>query len=227
MSIRCIYLSLGAVGNVGKTTVARHVLAPGAKAEVRTVETRSGDGAGAIASGELVAYLFSPPPEGAVIDIGVGDTADALAALTLVGRQDSSLPARLRIVVPMLGDAKSVAGLRWLLGQLPDGLCPVVRACWNRVRRREPIREDLVRAIRAVVKTTGAMLCSSMLHESSLFDPSHPLVRTYGSLAAVAALPDEQIRAASLSDIPALLSARDSAQAAVADCRAVFAALNE
>jgi hypothetical protein len=46
-------------------------------------------------------------------------------------------------------------------------------------------------------------------------------------VAAVAAIPDEQIRAASLSDMPALLSARDSAQAAVTNCREVYAALAE
>ena len=228
MSIRCIYLSLGAVGNVGKTTIARHVIAPGAKAEVRTVETRSGDGAGAIASSELVAYLFSPPPEGAVIDVGVGDTADALAALMLVDRQDSSLPARLRLVVPLLVDGKSVAGLRWLLAQLPEALRPSVRAVWNRVRDDSAVRDsDIARAARSVARQAGARLCTPVICESSLYDPIHPLIRRYGSIEALAGLPDDEIRAAPMTDIPALLLGRDAAQSALADCRAVAAAITE
>ena len=55
----------------------------------------------------------------------------------------------------------------------------------------------------------------------------HPLVRRYGSIEALAGLPDAEIRAAPMTDMPALLLGRDAAQAALADCRAVAAAITE
>lgn len=48
---------------------------------------------------------------------------------------------------PRLYDSKSVAGLRWLLGQLPEGLGATVRAVWNRVRDDSAVRDsDIARA---------------------------------------------------------------------------------
>ena len=158
------------------------------------------------------------------------DTLDAIEALRLVGRQDSSLPSRLQIVVPLLVDAKSVAGLRWLLGQMPESLRPSVRAVWNRVRRGEEsaIRDgDIARAGRAVAKQGGARLCSTPLYESGLYEPTHPLVRQYGGVAAVAAIPDAEIRSAPLADMPTLLAGRDQAQSALANCQQVLAAIEQ
>ncbi len=221
------YLAVAAVGNVGKTTIAKHVLVPEARADVFTLETQSGDGEGNAVSGtELAAHLFSPPATGLVLDIGVGDTVPAIKALQLVARQDLNLPARLRIVVPLLPDAKSIAGLRWLLAEIPECLRGSVRTLWNRVRSQEPIREDLARAARVVIKQGGgAPLCRPVLHESALFDPIHPLMRRYASIAALASIPDTEIRAAALSEMPALLAGRDKAQRAVANCHEVFAAI--
>jgi hypothetical protein len=62
---------------------------------------------------------------------------------------------------------------------------------------------------------------------SPLFDPLHPLVRRYGGVASVAAIPDADIRSAPLADMPALLAGRDAAQAAQADCHAVLTAVSE
>ena len=227
-----IPMTLAAVGNVGKTTVARHVLAPGSGARLVTLETHSpsGDEADFVDSGVLAAHLFSPPEGGVILDVGVGDCGAALEALALVARQDPGLPARLRIVTPILHDSKSVAGLRWLLGQLPDALRPCVRATWNRVRREDELAlkdSEIVRAARSVVRQGGAQLCSVPLRESALFDAAHPLVRRYGSIAALVGLPDSKIREAALGEMSTLLAARDAAQAAVANCRAVFTALAE
>ena len=226
-----IYMTLAATGNTGKTTIARHVLASATDGALSTLETRSASGEETDATDRdgLAARLFAPPPpSGLVLDVGVGDAVDAIEALALVSRQDGSLAARLRIVVPMLPDSKSVAGLRWLLGQLPEKLRATVRAAWNRVRDEVAVRDsDIARAARAVVRQTGARLCVPVIHESPLFDPAHPLIRRYGSLASVAGIADDEIRAASLRDMPSMLSGRDAAQAAVADCRAVFAAINE
>ena len=229
MSIRCIYLSLGAVGNVGKTTIARHVLAPATGGAISTLETRSASGEETDATDRdgLSARLFAPPEGGLVLDVGVGDTVDALEALRLVGRQDPSLPARLRIVVPLLLDGKSVAGLRWLLAQIPESLRPAVRAVWNRVRDDSLRDGDIARAARSVARQAGARLCVPVIHESPLFDPAHPLVRRRGGIEALAGLPDDEIRAAPMTDMPALLAGRDAAQAALADCRAVAAAITE
>jgi hypothetical protein len=226
------YLALSGVGNVGKTTLARHVLAPGGGASIVTLETHSpsGDEAAPIDSGVLAAHLFAAPPGGIILDVGVGDCAAALDALALVARQDPSLPSRLRIVTPLLCDGKSVAGLRWLLGQLPDALRAVVRAVWNRVRPEEDaVRKDseLVRAARSVARAGGAQLCSVPLYESALFDPAHSLVRRYGGIATLASLPDSTIREAALSEISTLLAARDAAQRAQANCRQVYAAVAE
>lgn len=129
------YLTIAAVGNCGKTTIARHVLAPADRA-VLSLEThsRTDDESESLDQDSLSARLFAAPPEGQVLDIGVGDTVSALDALRLVARQDPSLPQRLRIVVPLLTDGKSVAGLRWLVTQIPERVRPAVRALWNRVR---------------------------------------------------------------------------------------------
>lgn len=230
MTAISIRMTLSAVGNVGKSTIARHVLAPATGGAISTLETHSasGDETDVLDRDGLAARLFAPPAGGVIIDIGVGDTVDALEALALVARQDPSLPARLRILTPLLVDGKSVAGLRWLLAQLPEALRHAVRAVWNRVRDDSAVRDgDIVRAARTVVRQAGARLCTSVIHESSLYDPIHPLSRRYGSIEVLAVLPDAEIRAASLADMPALLSGRDAAQSALADCRAVFAAINE
>ena len=227
-----IYLALSGVGNVGKTTLCRYVLALGSGASIATLETHSasGDETDVLDRDGLAARLFAPPQGGSILDVGVGDCAAALEALTLVARQDSHLAVRLRIVTPLLVDGKSVAGLRWLLAQLPESLRPCVRAIWNRVRAAEEAAlkdSDIVRAARSVARQGGARLCTLVLHESSLYDPVHPLVRRYGTLDALAGLPDAEIRAAPMTDMPALLAGRDAAQAALADCRAVAAAITE
>lgn len=224
------YLALSGVGNVGKTTLCRYVLVPDSGASIATLESHSPDGeeTDAIDSGVLAAHLFSPPACGVILDVGVGDCDAALKALRLVARQDAHLAERLRIVTPMLHDSKSVAGLRWLLGQLPDELRACVRAVWNRVRDEGAVRDgDIVRAARSVARQGGAQLCSVPLRESALYDAAHPLVRRYGSIAALASLADSKIREAALSEMSTLLAARDAAQAAAANCRAVFAALSE
>ena len=231
MTSASIRMTLAAVGNCGKTTIARHVLASGGS-PIATLESRiaSGEETDATDRDGLAARLFAPPVGGLVLDVGVGDAVDALAALTLVARQDPTLPQRLRIVVPMLADGKSVAGLRWLLAQMPEPLRPAARAVWNRIRREDEasLRDgDVARAARAVSRQTGARLCAPVLHESPLLDPIHPLIRRYRSLEALASLPDDEIRAAPLADMSALLTGRDAAQAALADCRAVAAAIDE
>ena len=227
-----IYVTMAATGNTGKTTVARHVLADGTGGSISTLESRSASGeeTDTLDRDGLAARLFSPPEGGLVADIGVGDAVDALAAVMLVARQDPTLPQRLKIVVPMLADSKSVAGLRWLLAQLPEPLRAATRAVWNRVRREDEVSlrdGDVARAARAVSRQTGARLCAPVLHESPLLDPIHPLIRRYGSIAALAGIPDAEIRAATLSDMPSLLVGRDAAQAALTDCRAVFAAITD
>ena len=226
------YIALSGGGNFGKTTLCRHVLAPGSSAAIVTRETRTPDGAetAPLDPGALAARLFAPPADGIIVDVGVGDVHEALEALALVNRQDSGLPDRLRIVTPLLNDAKSVAGLRWLLAQLPDALCPVVRAIWNRVRpEEESARKDseLVRAARSVARQAGAQLCSTPLYESALYDPGHPLVRRHGSVAALAGLSDATIREAALGEMSMLLAARDAAQRAQTNCREVYTALTE
>lgn len=224
------YLALSGVGNVGKTTFCRYVLAPGSGASIATLESHSpsGDEAAPIDSGVLAAHLFAAPPGGVILDVGVGDVHEALAALALVYRQDSGLSARLRIITPLLCDSKSVAGLRWLLRQLPDALRPAVRAVWNRVRSEEELKDsDIARAARSVARQGGAQLCLAPLCESALYDPAHPLVRRYGGVGGLANVSDEEIRAAPLSDMSALLAGRDAAQAALANCREVYAALAE
>ena len=129
------YLTMAAIGNAGKTTAARYVVRPGSGGTLLTLESHSstGEEGQAIAGDALAAHLFAPAMGGTVIDIGVGDTLAALEALRLVGRQDPNLPARLCIIVPMLADAKSVAGLRWLIGQMPETLRPAIRVLWNRI----------------------------------------------------------------------------------------------
>ncbi len=224
-----VHMTLAAVGNCGKTTIARHVLATVTGGALSTLETRSASGEETDATDRdgLSARLFAPPAGGLVLDVGVGDTVDALAALSLIARQDPSLPARLRIVVPLLLDGKSVAGLRWLLAQIPESLRPAVRAVWNRVRDDSLRDGDIARAARSVARQAGARLCVPVIHESPLFDPAHPLVRRRGGIEALAGLPDDEIRAAPMTDMPALLAGRDAAQAALADCRAVAAAITE
>jgi hypothetical protein len=223
-----IYMTIAAVGNCGKTTIARHVLASGGS-PIATLETHSasGDERDVIDRDGLAARLFAPPPGGLVLDVGVGDAVDALEALALVSRQDASLVDRLRIVVPLLPDSKSVAGLRWLLAQIPESLRPAVRAVWNRVRDDSLRDSDVARAARSVVRQGDAQLCVPVIHESPLFDPAHPLVRRRGGIEALAGLSDDEIRAAPMTDMPALLAGRDAAQAALADCRAVAAAITE
>ena len=225
------YVALSGVGNVGKTTLCRYVLALGG-ASIATLESHSpsGEETDPIDTGVLAAHLFASPPGGVILDVGVGDCGAALEALALVNRQDSGLPDRLRIVTPMLHDSKSVAGLRWLLSQLPEGLRPLVRAPWNRVRHEDEsaLRDsDVMRAARSVARQGGAQLCAVPLRESKLYDPAHPLVRRHGDIATLACLPDSTIRDAALSEMSTLLAARDAAQAAVANCREVYAALTE
>jgi hypothetical protein len=224
-----IYMTIAAVGNCGKTTVARHVLASATGGALSTLETRSASGEETDATDRdgLAARLFAPPSGGLVLDVGVGDAVDALEALALVSRQDASLVDRLRIVVPLLPDSKSVAGLRWLLAQLPEALRPSVRAVWNRVRDDSLRDSDIARAARTVARQAGARLCTPVIHESPLFDSAHPLIRRYSTLEALAGLPDDEIRAAPMTDMPALLTGRDAAQAALADCRALAAAITE
>ncbi len=227
-----VRMTLSAVGNIGKTTVANHVLTSAGGGAVCTFETHSASGneRESIDRDGLVARLFAPPADGLVLDIGVGDTLDAIEALRLVARQDAGLSQRLLIVVPLLTDGKSVAGLRWLLNQMPEALRSSVRAVWNRVRRGEELAlrdGDIVRAARAVIRQGGARLCAPVLHESPLFDPAHLLIRSRGSLDAVASITDVEIRSAPLADMPVLLAGRDAAQAAQVDCREVFSALNE
>ena len=225
-----IYLALSGVGNVGKTTLCRYVLALGSGASIATLETHSasGDETDVLDRDGLAARLFAPPQGGSILDVGVGDCAAALEALTLVARQDSHLAVRLRIVTPLLVDGKSVAGLRWLLAQLPESLRPCVRAVWNRVRDDSAARDsDIARAARSVARQAGARLCVPVIRESPLFDSAHPLIRRYGTLDALAGLPDAEIRAVPLADMSAMLAGRDAAQAALADCRAVAAAITE
>ena len=198
-----IYLALSGVGNVGKTTLCRYVLALGSGASIATLETHSasGDETDVLDRDGLAARLFAPPQGGSILDVGVGDCAAALEALTLVARQDSHLAVRLRIVTPLLVDGKSVAGLRWLLAQLPEALRPSVRAVWNRVRDDSAVRDsDIARAARSVARQAGARLCTPVICESSLYDPIHPLIRRYGSIEALAGLPDDEIRAAPMTD---------------------------
>jgi hypothetical protein len=132
-------------------------------------------------------------------------------------------------VTPLLNDAKSVAGLRWLLAQVPDRLRPCVRALWNRVRPAEESAlkdSEIARAARSVARQCGAQLSSTPLYETSLFEPTHPLVRRYGGVAALASLPDSTIREAALVEMSTLLAARDAAQRAQANCREVYAAIS-
>ena len=127
---------------------------------------------------------------------------------------------------PLLLDSKSVAGLRWLVSQLPEGLRATVRAVWNRVRDDSAVRDnDIVRAARAVARQGGAQLCAMPLRESELYDPAHPLVRRHGSIQALASLPDSTIREAALIEMSTLLAARDAAQRAQANCCEVYAAI--
>ena len=63
------------------------------------------------------------------------------------------------------------------------------------------------------------------MHESPLLNPAHPLIREYGDLGAVVGIPDDEIRAAPLSAMPALLAGRDAAQQTQANCREVYAAI--
>lgn len=225
------YIALSGGGNFGKTTLCRHVLAPGSSAAIVTRETRTPDGAetAPLDPGALAARLFAPPADGIIVDVGVGDVHEALEALALVNRQDSGLPDRLRIVTPLLNDAKSVAGLRWLLAQVPDRLRPCVRTLWNRVRPAEESAlkdSEIARAARSVARQCGAQLSSTPLYETSLFEPTHPLVRRYGGVAALASLPDSTIREAALVEMSTLLAARDAAQRAQANCREVYAAIS-
>ena len=165
-----IRMTLAAVGNCGKTTIARHVLASDG-GPIATLETRSASGEEMDATDRdgLAARLYAPPADGLVLDIGVGDAVDALAALALVSRQDSSLADRLRIVVPLLVDGKSVAGLRWLLAQLPEALRPSVRAVWNRVRDDSAVRDgDITRAARTVARQAAARLCTPVIRVAAL-----------------------------------------------------------
>ena len=225
------YLAVSGVGNVGETTLCRYFLALGSGASIATLESHSpsGEETDPIDRGVLAAHLFAPPPGGVILDVGVGDCDAALNALRLVARQDSNLAARLRIVTPVLHDSKSVAGLRWLVSQLPEGLRSSVRALWNRIRHEEESAlkdSEIVRAARSVARQGGAQLCAVPLRESKLYDPTHPLVRRHGSIAALASLPDSTIREAPLSEMSTLLAARDAAQAAQANCREVYAAIS-
>ena len=230
--MKLTYLTLSGCGDAGKTTIARHCIAPERGGRILTFESRSarGDESDLLDREGLVAHLFADAEDGAVIDVGVGDALDALDALQLIGRQDAGLSERLRIVVPLLADRKSVQGLAWLMGQLPSKLRPAVRTVWNRIpdTSDDALRaSDPYRAARGLERQHKFRLCGPVLHESPLLDPAHPLLAARGDLEAIASMRDDEIRAAPLTEMPALIAARDQAQLARANCQQVLVAIDE
>ena len=230
--MKLTYMTLSGCGDAGKTTIARHCIAPERGGRILTFESRSasGDESDLLDREGLVAHLFADAADGAVIDVGVGDALDALAALQLIGRQDAGLPERLRIVVPLLADRKSVQGLAWLLVQLPPKLRSAIRAVWNRIPAggEDALRvSDSCRAARGLEKQHRFRLLTVPLFEWALLNPAHPLLAERGSLEAIASMPDAEIRSAPLAEMPTLLAARDLAQAARANCQQILVAIDE
>ena len=230
--MKLTYMTLSGCGDAGKTTIARHCIAPQRGGRILTFESRSarGDESDLLDREGLVAHLFADAAGGAVIDVGVGDALDALDALQLIARQDAGLSERLRIVVPLLADKKSVQGLAWLLGQLPPKLRASVRAAWNRIPSggEDALRaSDPCRAARGLEKQHRFRLLSIPLFESALLNPAHPLLAARGNLEVIASMRDDEIRSAPLPEMPALLAARDQAQSARANCQQVLVAIDE
>ena len=105
--------ALAAVGNCGKTTIARHVLAPATGGAMSTLETHSASGeeTDVLDRDGLAARVFAAPAGHVILDVAVEDTADALAALALVARQDTSLSAP--------AEARRAAARRWKVRRRP------------------------------------------------------------------------------------------------------------
>lgn len=230
--MKLTYMTLAATGNSGKTTIARHCIAPERGGRILTMESQSptGEESNPIDRDGLVAHLFAAAEIGAVIDVGVGDVLDAIDALQLISRQDTAIAQRLRIVTPLLADRKSVQGLAWLMGQLPPKLRPAVRAIWNRIPAggEDALRaSDPCRAARGLEKQHRFRLLSIPLFESALLNPAHPLLAARGSLEVIASMRDDEVRGAPLPEMPALLAARDQAQGARANCQQVLVAIDE
>ncbi len=230
--MKLTYMTLSGCGDAGKTTIARHCIAPERGGRILTFESRAarGDESDLLDREGLVAHLFADAADGAVIDVGVGDALDALDALQLIGRQDTGLSERLRIVVPLLGDRKSAQGLAWLLGKLPPKLRSAIRAVWNRIPAggEDALRaSDPCRAVRGLEKQHRFRLLTIPLFESALLNPAHPLLAARGSLEAIASIPDSEIRGAPLSEMPILIAARDQAQLARSNCQQALVAIDE
>ncbi len=230
--MKLTYMTLSGCGDAGKTTMARHCIAPQRGGRILTFESRSarGEESNPIDRDALVAHLFAAAETGAVIDVGVGDVLDAIEALQLLSRQDAAIAQRLRIVTPLLAERKSVQGLAWLLSQLPPALRPAVRAIWNRIPPggEDGLRtSDPCRAARGLERQHKFRLCGPALHESPLLGATHSLLAERGSLEAIASMRDDELRAAPLVEMPALIAARDQAQLARANCQQVLVAIDE
>ena len=206
------------VGSVGKSTLARHVLAahmPAAR--LLSVESATPDGQesdlyqrGQDQVREALRFeLFARASGGKIVDCGVTDSelvAEVVAELAAIGRAD-----HITVILPVLVESKGLRGLEHFGALLP----PTVRrlAVLTQVEGADAHRKFRAskygQAVEAYCESHGIALCPVPFLRSDLLDTSsavHQVAMSGRALAAVGSIDLDALASAS--------SARDRAQAA-------------
>jgi hypothetical protein len=196
------------VGSIGKTVIAKHVLAAHApRPAILSIESASpgGDEVELLSRDDerggriLKTRLFAA--DGAhttIIDAGVTDSelcAQVLTELTEVGQ----LPADMTIVIPFESGRKCASGLEKFAEKLPRALRRVL--VYNLVRKGETGFEDLRESaagkqVADFCASAGIELCPAPIYYSPLLDsdsPYHALLDSTG-IAGVAGIDLDALR---------------------------------
>ncbi len=190
------------VGNIGKTTISRHVLASHAPhPSILSIESAS-------PGGDEVELLSRDDERGArvlktrlfagndkhtlIVDSGVTDSelcAQVLTELSDVGQ----LPTDLTVVMPFESGRKCASGVERFAGRLPDGVRRIL--VYNLVRGAEKgwasVRESAAgKQVADFCASTGIEVCPVPVYYSPLLDadsPYHALLDESG-IAGVAGI---------------------------------------
>jgi hypothetical protein len=178
-------------GNVGKSTVVRHMLAPHMpQAEVRAIESINADDANEAAQktvrgeefGKLYAWLLSV--DDAVVDVGASNVEDFVG---LMSDYEGSQDVFDLYVVPTVPDAKQQKDTRSTIEELADfDIEPSkIRLLFNRVNKNGVLSDDFASLFEYHKRArTFVLNQQAVLMQSPAYSAAGIAGKTVGELAA-------------------------------------------
>lgn len=229
------------VGSVGKSTLARHVLAanlPGAR--VLSVESATPDGQesdlyqrGQDQVREALRFeLFSRHAAGKIIDAGVTDSeliADVIGELAAIGRAK-----HITVILPVLCESKGLRGLEHFAALLPVGVrrLAILTLLADEAADKKFRAGKYGQAVTAFCAEHSIALCPTPFLRSDLLDTAssvHAVAMSGRTVAEVASIDLDALAAgssardrAAAAQLGLLIGAAAMAPAALANTRAIF-----